>query len=208
MAVNDLYELTVYLSSSASAASLVFGYRQNTGTNDADTLQSAVEFWAANDALVLAACLSTQVRIDEVKMVGITALGEIEGIQHNVPVFGTRTGSSLPFTSAAVITKVTNAPNARHNGRVFIPGVSEDDTVDGTIVAALIALLVIFGDQMEVELQTSLPQTARFEPVTISRTINGVPRVPIVGFDVISTTPRPTMHQQRRRLTRRRGTTA
>jgi len=205
MAVNDLYELTIYMSSTSAHARIVLGYKQTGRSNDAETLKSACEFFAVNQLLVLRNCLALDVDLNELQMHQVTVGNEIPGIHPFIALAGLRTGSSLPFGAAAVATKITDAPNSRFNGRYYLPGISEDDQDDGTLNAAILALLVLWNAQILVTLPTSLPQTATFEANVISRFDGGVPRVPPIGFNVESMVQRVNLKQQRRRITKERG---
>lgn len=207
MAVNDLYELTVFMSSTSASATIVLGYKQDGGSNDAETLKSACQFFAANQLLAMRACLAVDVDLNQVNMHQVSAGDEIPGIHPFIALGGLRTGDSLPFNAAAVATKITDAPNSRFNGRYYMPGISEADQDDGTLNAAILALLVLWNNEILVTLQTSLPQTATFEAVVISRVDGGVPRVPPIGFNVDSMIQRVALKQQRRRTTRERGWT-
>jgi len=205
MALNDLYNLTIFLSGPASSGSIVLGYRQNGGSNGPNTLQSACEFFVANQALVLRTALSTECTLREVQMHQVSVGNEIPGIESTAGLVGTRVGNSLPWGAASVLTKITNAPNAKFNGRVFIPGISEDDVLDGIITSALATILIAVGVEILATVSTSLPETATFAPVVISRFLDGIPRVPPVAFDILNVRVRTTMNQQRRRITRERG---
>lgn len=205
MAVGDLYNLTCYVSSAAESASIVLGYKQTGGSNDAKTLKSACEFFAANQMLILRNCLSDQVDITQVDMYPVTPNNETPGINPFQTLPGARSGASLSFGAAAVATKITDAPNSRFNGRMYTPGILEGDQAEGTLSAPILALLVLWNAEILKTLQTSLPQTATFEAVVISRFDNKIPRVPPVGFNVDSMVQRVHLKQQRRRITRERG---
>lgn len=205
MAVGDLYELTIYLSSTSSSGILVFGYRQTVGTNDGETLTSAANFFVNNQILELRKCLAPDVDLNQVEFRQVSVGNEIPGVVPIIALAGTRLGDSLPFTSAAVATKITDAPNSKFNGRYYLPGISEDDQDEGTLNAAILALLVLWNAELLILISTSLPQTAKFEHVVISRFEDGIKRVPPVGFLVETMLQTTSMRQQRRRLTEERG---
>lgn len=205
MAVGDLYNLTIHLSSTSSSGIIVLGYKQTVGTNDQDTLKSACEFFAVNQMLLLRACLALDVHLNQLTMHQVTPGNDIPGIHPVINLAGLRVGDSLPFSSAAVATKITDAPNAKFNGRYYCPGISEDDQDDGTLNATILALLVLWNIGITDTLSTSLPQTAKFEAAVISRFEDGVPRVPPIGFNVESMIQRVHLKQQRRRVTEEVG---
>lgn len=205
MAVGDLYELRVHYHLPASSVTIGFGYEQTVGTNDNLTLQSAIDFWIANMRPLLVACLAADVIVDQIRMDQVSVGNELPAFDNSTGISGTVVGQSLPAGGAAVISWVTDAPNAKHNGRVYIAGISEVEVNVGNISVAQLVLLNAFADQMETTLLTSLPQDAEFELSTISRVLNGVPRVPPVGFFVQSHVTRLPFFSQRRRITKRLG---
>lgn len=206
MAVDDLYVLTISYFLPESNVTISLGYKQTAGINNSDTLQSAVEFWDFNVLPLFQDILSVDVEVDQVRLDPVTKNDEIPGFENLIGKFGTVTGDSLPAGGAGVITWITDAPNAKHNGRSYIAGISEADVVDGQIGAPQFGRMVLFGGGYQNTLQTSLPQDAEFEAVTISRVLNGAPRIPPVGFLVQSAAVRSPFFSQSRRITKRLGT--
>jgi hypothetical protein len=205
MAVGDLYKLDLHLHLLGGDASIALGYRQTAGASGVDTLQSAVEFFQANYVTDFLAVLAQDVELDQIRMDQVSAGDEIPGFVNLVGLPGTRVGQALPAGAAAVITWVTDAPNSKHNGRSYIPGISEDDVAAGSFDAPILALLSTLATLWQTDLPTSLPETAVYELVTISRVEGGVPRVPPVGFQVQSAVIRQIVYSQRRRITKRLG---
>lgn len=205
MAIGDLYELKIRYHLPMAPVSVALQYEQTAGTNDILTLQSAVDFFVTNflDSFrnILAAdCLVDQVRMDQVSVGDeLPAFTNFTGLPGNQP------GDPLPAGGAAVLSWITAAPNAKHNGRMFIAGLSEDEVNAGNISVAMLTAINAFAVVVEGTLFTSLPQDAEFELVTISRVLNGAPRVPPVGFDVEGHVTRLPYFSQRRRITRTLG---
>ncbi len=205
MAIGDLYELRISYHSESSLYSNGFGYIQLVGTNDNLTLQSAVDFWVANMLPSFLDMLSVEVEVDQVRMDQVSAGDELPAFTNLVGSPGTVAGANLPGGAAAVISLVTNAPNAKHNGRVYIGGISEDEVNAGNISVAQLGFMNAFLFVQVNDLLTSLPQDAGFQWATISRVLNKAPRVPPVGFLVQSTVARLPFYSQRRRITKRLG---
>lgn len=206
MAIGDLYVLRVNYHLPDAEVSIGLGYKQSAGTNDKDTLQSAVDFWVANSLTIFRNCLAADVEVDQVRMDQVEPGNELPGFDNLVGLPGTVAGQALPSGSASVISWVTDAPNSKHNGRIYIAGVSENEVDNGLISAAQIALNVLLSNELQTDLLTSSPQDAVFVPNTISRVLNGAPRVPPVGFEILSGVIRLPMFSQRRRITSRLGT--
>ena len=208
MAVGDLYKMTVSYTIPDSHVTVGFTFEQTTGTNDEGTLQSAVEFWVANVLILLRNVLSDLCQVDQVRMDPVTPNNEIPGIVQLNGLTGNESGQPLPAGSAAVLSYVTTAPNAKHNGRVYIGGISEDSVINGILTSPEFGRLVLLGQGLTNTLPTSLPQTAEFELTTISRVLDGVDRPTPIGFLVESIIVRSEFFSQRRRVTNRLGTNA
>lgn len=206
MAVGDLYRLMVGYHLKDVDVSVSFGYEQTEGTINATTLQSAVEFFVANQLISFLDLIADEVDVDFVRMDQVSVGDEIPGFENLVGIPGTRPGQALPSGGAAVINWQTDAPNSKHNGRTYVAGISEADVSQGNIVTALSDNMVAFALEMREELNTSLPQDAVFLFNIISSVEDGVPRVPKVGFLVLNGSPRQPLFSQSRRITTRRGT--
>ena len=205
MAVNDLYELRVYYHLPAAPVTISFSYKQTAGSNDNLTLQSAVDFFVVNMLPPLLAALAADVFVDQIRMDQVSVGNELPAFTNLVGSPGTVVGEALPAGGAAVISWVTDAPNAKHNGRFYLAGVSEDEVNAGNISVAQLTLMNTLAVQLQATLATSLPQDAEFELITISRVLDGVPRVPPVGFLVESHVTRLPFFSQRRRITSQLG---
>lgn len=206
MAIGDLYQLRVNYHLPDAQVSIGHGYEQSAGSNDKDTLQSAVDFWVANSLTFLRNCLAVDAEVDQVRMDQIEPGNELPGFDNLVGLPGTVVGQALPSGSASVISWVTDAPNAKHNGRMYLAGISENEVDNGLISPAQSGLNILLSDELQTDLLTSLPQDAVFVPHVISRVLNGAPRVPPVGFEILSGVVRLPMFSQRRRITSRLGT--
>jgi len=205
MAVGDLYKLRVDYALPEGPVSIGLGYRQKSGANGPATLQSAVDFFNANKLIALSNVLAVNTSIDQIRMDQVSTGNDIPGFVNIGFLLGNRMGNAIPAGGAAVVSWITDAPNSKNNGRVFIAGISESDIVSSVLTASILTALVAFVDEMLLDLLTSLPEDAVFELVTISRVLNGVPRVPPIGFKVESGLVRSIPFSQRRRITKRLG---
>jgi len=205
MAIGDLYKMQISYNLPDSEVSIGLGYRQNAGTNGINTLQSAVDFFVANRLVDLNNVIGNDCFTDQVRMDQVSVGDEQPGLSNSVGVVGNRPNKSLPAGMAAVITWITDAPNSKHNGRIYIAGITEGDIENAGLIAAIKTLLATLATNWRVDLPTSLPETAVFELVAISRVEDGVPRVPPIGFKVVSSLTRNAPYSQRRRITKRLG---
>ena len=199
MAIGDLYVATTHVRTAEGEMQFSFGYLMEAGGINVETLPVAcLKFQQVMlDKYVLA--VSANIEVDKVEFRAITNNVDIPGFVNFNNLVGALAGEAVPNSSAAVLSLLSNAPNAKHNGRMFLPGVREIDQTDGTIDAPEITLLNTFGSALTLDLILGGGQTAEFTPVVISRILNGVPRVPPVPFTLVSAIARPSMKQQRRR---------
>ncbi len=203
--IGDLYELRIRYHLPDANASVGLGYQQTAGGNDNLTMQSALDFFNTNFLPFFRDCLAADVSIDQLRMDQVSVGDELPGLINFTGTAGGLGAQALPGGGASVISWVTDAPNAKHNGRMYIGGVAESEVNAGNISAALLFAMNDFATEVQNTLATSLPQDAEFELSTISRILNGVPRVPPVGFLVESHVARLPYFSQRRRITKTVG---
>lgn len=199
MAVGDFYLLTTHVRTAEGEMQFSFAYRQSTGTIGNNTLENVASFYRTNrlDKYILA--VSEDIEVDKVVCRQVTSFTNPPGFVNLNNVEGTLIGEALPNNSAAVLKILTVAPNAKHNGRLFIPGIRELDHTSGVLAAGEITLLNDFGTILLAKLQSIPAETAEFIPIVISRFLDGVKRTPPVSFDLISIIADPNLKQQRKR---------
>ncbi len=205
MAVNDLYVCTTFCRTAEGVMQFTFGYKMDSGVIGPDTLRLASLEFATTRLDVLMLAISSDVEIDKVQFHSITNFVDIPGSVNFNNIEGALAGEAVPNNSCAVLSLKTNAPNAKHNGRIYIPGVVETDQEEGTLKAAVVTAINLFGTKLELDLVLAGPETAEFTPQVISRYVDEVKRVPPVGFSLVSALVRPNMKQQRKRGGRRFG---
>lgn len=205
MAIGDLYEITTHVRTAEGVMQFTFGYLMEAGVlNPTSLIRGALKFGQVKlDKYVLA--VSDDVEVDKVEMRAVTNVNDIPGFVNFNNLEGVLIGQAVPNNSAAVVHLLTNAPNSKHNGRMYIPGLREVDQQDGTIEAGEITLLNAFGSVLTLDLIPDGGETAEFAPVVISRFVGGVKRTPPIGHHLVSATARGAMKQQRRRGGRRFG---
>lgn len=199
MAVGDLYVATTHVRTAEKVMQFSFGYLMEAGLITATTLiRACLDFGTDRlDKYVLA--VSADVEVDKVEFRAITNTDDIPGYINFNNLEGLLVGEACPNSVAAVLSLTTNAPNSKHNGRMYLPGIREIDQTNGTISGAEITLLNTFGTTLELDLIVSGGESAEFTPVVISRVLDGTPRVPPVGFSLVSAIARPSTKQQRKR---------
>jgi hypothetical protein len=205
VAVNDFYQLTVKACSLGGPYAFGVSYKMISGVVDEDTLRSAVEEFETNAIPLLQGCTAIDADLDQITMEPESGVDEVPGLMQLITRPGTMTGDSLPNNVAAIIHQLTDAPSAKCNGRIFLAGVSESEMDSQLFSAAYVAAAQLFATELEENLVVTGPPAATFQPVVISRVLDGAPRVPPVAFNILSNTVRNTPRQQRRRTTTRFG---
>lgn len=208
MAVDDLYRLNACLSTPGGPFTFSQCYKQISGTNDEDSGDQAVSRWHIVFGTLLLACLSDECELEELTWQPQSGVNEIPGLTPYAAQPGTIISPPLPLNVAAVISQITDAPNANANGRIFLAGIPENAMDDGIQTGAYNAIIQAFADELVDNLVVAIGLAAEYAPVVISRFLGGLPRVPQVAFDVLSTVAKFQLRQQRRRTTRTRGISA
>lgn len=123
---------------------------------------------------------------------------------------GTRLAPSLPANNCILVGLSQGLFGAKHNGRIFIPGLAEDDTSIGNLTAAFASFqLQSFVTAIAAQLEEESGGTGRWNLGVINRLIlNGSP--PIKDWQsafsaVISASGSPIIAGQKRRQTKVRG---
>ncbi|GAH74485.1 unnamed protein product, partial [marine sediment metagenome] len=97
------------------------------------------------------------------------------------------------------------ALNSKNNGRIYLAGIAEDSQTDGTIIPLEVTNIQDFADALVLPIDILQPGGEKFTPVVISRYLDGVLRVPPIGYGLDYCTAKPSIRQQRRRTTGRCG---
>jgi hypothetical protein len=205
MAIGDLYEATTHVRTAEGEMQFSFGYLMEAGVIGPQSLDQACTDFAAVRLNTYVLAVSDNIEVDKVEFKAITNNVDIPGFVNFNNLEGLLVGAAVPNNSAAVLSLLTTAPNSKHNGRMYIPGLREIDQQDGSIDVAALILLNVFGTTLELDLLLGGAETAEFTPVVISRILDGVKRTPPVGHNLVSAIARTTTKQQRRRGGRRFG---
>ncbi len=203
MATNDLYRANYRFEGAQSGFTVGIGYRQVSGTNDENTMQDLCDELFLISTTQFLAVLSDQINQTGIECFQVTGSNETPGrLALEQPNPGTVVSQAIPMGGAAVLSLLTDAPNSRFNGRIFIAGIPEVSQVEGAFTVGFITLLTLLAAKLDDPTIPLGPGSAVFKPVVISRFDEGVKRVPPVGFDVISISVNPFVKNQRRRNTK------
>jgi hypothetical protein len=201
VADEELYLMTVQIGVAGFETEFGLGFVQDGGTNGPDTMEATCQAWEAAVLPTLLLALSGGCRVHRIAMKPITNTNEVPGVVDLTGEDGAVLGDALPASMCAIIHMATVAPNAKHNGRLFISGVSEEAQVEGTLTGAQLTLMQNLADKLAIDVEPSAPETATFVPAVISRFVDGAKRTPPVGFLVTIPVAKADLRQQRLRKT-------
>jgi len=201
MAVSDIYKLRVTSKNENSVFENILHFVQTEGSSESLFPQ---DICAAFEQLTIPAwlnCLSADANMLQLDCWAITgqpqALGSI--LYGNSP--GTVTGEPSQANNAVCVTQYTDAPNGKHNGRIYFAGWPEQwapwGTLDATGKAAFDLLMV----ELMKPLVVSGARTGTFQPCIASHYVDGVRRDDPVSYQVVSYVIRDEIKTQSRRTT-------
>lgn len=203
VATNDLYRANYRFEGEGSGFTVGIGFRQVSGTNDENTLQDLCDVLFIMSTDEFLAILSDGINQTGIEVFQVTGSNETPGrLALPQPNSGTVVSDALPMGGALVLSLLTNAPNSRFNGRIYIAGIPESGQDEGQLESAYITDAIALAAVLDDQTIPLGPGSAVFKPVVISRWDEGIKRVPPVGFDVLSISVNSFVKNQRRRNTK------
>lgn len=211
MAADDIYQVSVHFENPSGASSIRLYYQE-------DAVRSGI----GTDTQIVAQTFDDKILPDLRAMIAddflVTAIiaqkvsGDREA-KYRLDVAtqaGSRVGPSLPSNNCILIGLQQGLFSARHNGRIFIPGVAESDTVVGNLSAAFqTGPLLTFVQTLSAQLEEESGGTGRWNLGVINTLVlNSSP--PIKDWQsafsgVTNTSGSPIIATQRRRQSRVKG---
>lgn len=211
MSQDDIYQVSVHYEVSAGASSFRVYYQEDAvrsgiGTDTQVLAQSFEDVFAA----LLRGVLNASFNLVSIVCHKVSGDKEAKFRVDVATQVGLRPGASLPTNNAILIGLSQGLFPARHNGRMFLPGVSEDDTLIGNLTTAFQAgALQALVDDLAQQLVEESGGTGRWNLGVINGTVlNSSP--PIKDWQsafsaVVSVAGSPIVAGQKRRQTRVRG---
>lgn len=203
VATGNLYIAHFRFESPSSGFTTSLAYKQLSGTNDENTLTDLAGQLGVMHQSAFLDCLSDDASMTAILTFQVTGSNETPGrTRFEQPNVGTVSSDALPMGACAVLSILTDAPHSRFNGRLFISGVPKSFDTEGALSGAALTLYNTLAGSLEATVSPIGPGLAVFQPVVISRILNGAPRVPPVGFSIVSISADGFIKNQRRRNTR------
>lgn len=204
MAVNDLFTIEVRYLIDAKVCSSTFAYR-TTFAEELVGIAASLSRAFQNDILPeLLDVWTTDVQLMSVYALGINPKGLVPSEDQFEADFGTIVDDTYPNNRPYVIKQVTDAPNSKHNGRIYMSGFGH-----GNVTAQILNLAFTTGplqaliDVLVADIVDPDEITRIWAPVVVNRMVDAIKVDPPEFFKVVSITSNATIFSQRRRVTPR-----
>lgn len=202
MAVNDLFTVRVKYLVQSKVCTSTYGYR---ATFTEEPLPMSRSLARAFNADIIPAMLdvwTTQTQLMSIYVLGINPKGRIPDYDLFEDDFGTIVDDPFPNNRPYVLKQLTDAPNSKLNGRVYMSGFGYDNVTAQVLNLAFLAGPVAdFATALKTTIVDPDEITRIWQPVVVHRTFAGFPVVPPGFFDVVNVVSNDTIFSQRRRIT-------
>jgi hypothetical protein len=178
MSLNDIYRVTTHYELPTSAGSWSVYYKETIDASGGDIgtqiLAEAYSVAIAAETLDLLSQDCAQPAITCERVFGIPEAKYV--VSHGTQV-GTRPSDSLPSNCAAIVQMIQNTFLPKSNGRIFIPGIAENDTDSGVLsLSFLTNQITPFINKLVAVVAELSAGTGRFVPGVISaKVLNAAP---------------------------------
>lgn len=205
MSVGDLWAVKIEYFVQGRVCSVNLAYRSEHSNPGPGIARSVEDAFIADVIPALEDVWSVDVETQMIYVHGVNPAGLIPAYTHFVAQAGNRLGGAMPNDSPSVITLVTDAPNSKHNGRVYISGISETDVDSQVLTPAFrAAQWADLGDALVADITDPAVPANIYSAVVLNRMVLGVPVTPPSSFGVASFAENGNIVSQRRRRTRKR----
>lgn len=204
MAVGDTYELTWQTQLEQRIFYNVFHYEQTIGSDVPETAEVLCRTFSAAMLAAWISATGTTFHFQCVTARRVLPGPDVPGVLFQPPdTKGTQPGDPLPSHNTIVVKLLTDNPNPKHNGRLYINGQVELSLLNGMWEATYLA--TVFNGLHSLFTTTLVaagPDDQEFEPRVLNKFAGGVPIVPPTTSNVIGTSASPLVFRQKRRATR------
>lgn len=211
MAADDIYQLSCHFENPSGASSFRVFYQEEVVRSGIGTdTQVLTTTFEDKLALLIRSMIADDFLFTSIVAHKVSGTKEAKFRTDITTQVGLRAGPSLPANNAILVGLSQGLFSARHNGRIFVPGPAEGDTLVGNLTAAFQSgPLQSFIDAFVVQLEEESAGTGRWNLGVINTDVlDAVP--PAKDWDgafsqVISMSGSPIIAGQKRRQTKVRG---
>lgn len=204
MAVGDTYEVVFQTQLEQRIFLNVFHFEQTVGADTPRVAEILAETFNLNVLATWITVVADAFSFQCVTARRVLPSPDIPGVKFQLEdTTGFNAGDPLPAHNALVIKLLTDNTNPKHNGRIFVTGITENFMLNGlwdaiflsTVVAALRAKLIL-------TLVAAGPDDQEFKPVVLNKFDSGAPIIPPTTSNITGTTASGLVFRQKRRLTK------
>lgn len=204
MAVDDLYHVVAECSTGGRNWEWIWDYQQVSGTNDARTMEElAIGFNIAFQNRVTD-IMSADSSWNYTTVHPFKGIDEIPGGAQVILPNGQQPLNAIPQNMAMKALFITTAGNSKHNGSTNWSGIAKGDQVNGFLTAAALTRLDLLLIDLLLNITGIGTGSAEFQPVVVSRVVNGATRPAPVPFAIVSAVASTRVGNMRRRSSRRK----
>jgi hypothetical protein len=207
VAIGDLYQATMNLEGEQGGWSFSWGYEMTLGTIDEFSLDHMCDRFIFGIASELEAVLSNTQIQTTVEFRQVSVGNDLPGDQSALNLAGSVVSPELSANTPILLLWVTDAPNAKFNGKTYLSGIPESSVTNGLVAAGAGNDLDILIAALMQDLTSIGVDGVVMSPRIISRIENGVKRPAPVGYALETGTYSVAIKNQKRRKTERRVTT-
>ncbi len=199
MATSDLYHVVCHCNTGARNWDWTWDYQQVAGTNDARTMEElAIAFNLAFQDPVTD-IFASDAAWEYTHITGYKGVDEIGGAAQVIAGDGQQGGTAIPQNMAIKALWITTALNSKHNGSTSWSCCSADDQDNGRLTAGAQTRLATLISDLQGNLVSIGTGNAEFQPVVVSRIVNGGVRPSPVPFAIIDALGSTRLGNMRRR---------
>lgn len=204
MAVNDLFTIQIRYLVDSRVLTSTYAYRSTFTEEPVPMTRSLARAFNEDIMPEMMDVWSDEVQFLSSYSLGVVPAGRIPNEDYFQADFGDIVGEPYPNNRPYVLQQVTDSPNSKHNGRIYMSGFAKSNVtaqvlnlafMSGPLAALVLKLQATIADPDEL--------TRIWQPVVLVRSVLGVPQIPPTYNDVVNVISTSTIFSQRRRITRR-----
>lgn len=209
MAIGDLFTVQTRYLVDAKVCTSTFAYRATFSEEPIPMSRSVLRAFNADIMPEMFDVWTSSVQLLSMYALGVNPNGRIPDEDHFTDDFGTIIDNTFPNNRPYVLKQITDAPNSKHNGRVYMSGFGS-----GNVTAQVLNLAFLSGPlaALVTVLEGTIVDpdeiTRIWQPCVLTRIVDGVPVTPPTSFDVVNVVSTSTIFSQRRRITPRTNNNA
>ena len=186
MPAGTIYELSVDMDLGGNKVMNVHHFEQTSGDLGQDPRAELIDAYQGDVQTFQLACQSADISITGYRCRAVSPT-PTQSFVNTDAAAGTLVGEALPANASAVVAWYTEEGSPVRVGRTFLPGIREEDTLQGLVTNVLRVLLIAFGNVIVDSIESG--NTLTFTKVlyktldeTFLNVLTGEPRPRVMGL--------------------------